>query len=582
MSHLITTTAIRTEADIVAARQRAHRLAELLGFERQDQTRIATAVSEIARNAFNYAGAGTAEFVLAEEDGKQLLRVCILDRGKGIADLDAVLEGRYRSARGMGLGIVGARKLLDQFRIESDASGTRVELGHRLPRRAACISQTQLREIAAELAQDAGQNPFEVLRDQDRELLQSLADLRRRQSETEQLNREIEDTNRGVVALYAELDARAEQLRRASEIKTRFLSNMSHEFRTPLNSILALSRLLQDDPDGTLNTEQQRQVGYIRKSAHDLLELVNDLLDLAKVEAGKLDIKPGEFTISDLFSGLRGALRPLKSSTEVDLIFESAQDMPAMFTDEGKVAQVLRNFISNALKFTEKGEVRVSAHFDSHARQVLFLVSDTGVGIAPANQAFIFEEFSQVEGHLQKHGKGTGLGLPLAKQLAGLLGGDVWVESELGRGSRFFLRVPVSVASTPTRTQQGALVDTMRRRVLVIDDDETFRYVLRRIVSDQLGYEVFEANDGEHGLNRIRELHPDIVFLDLQMPRVDGFAVLQTLRGDSQTRELPVIVFTSMRLTDELAERLPEGTPIVSKDAVSRERVSELVEQVLH
>jgi signal transduction histidine kinase len=582
MSHLITTVAIRTEADIVAARQRAHRLAELLGFERQDQTRIATAVSEIARNAFNYAGGGMAEFVLVEDDGRQLLRVCILDRGKGIPDLDAVLEGRYRSASGMGLGIIGARKLLDQFRIESDGNGTRVELGHGLPRSAARISQTQLREIAAELAQDAGQNPFEVLRDQDRELLQSLADLRRRQRETEQLNREIEDTNRGVVALYAELDARAEQLRRASEIKTRFLSNMSHEFRTPLNSILALSRLLQDDPDRTLNSEQQRQVGYIRKSAHDLLELVNDLLDLAKVEAGKLDIKPGEFTISDLFSGLRGALRPLKSSTEVDLIFEAAQDMPVMFTDEGKVAQVLRNFISNALKFTEKGEVRVSAHFDSHARQVLFLVSDTGVGIAPANQAFIFEEFSQVEGHLQKHAKGTGLGLPLAKQLAGLLGGDVWVESELGKGSTFFLRVPVSVASKPTRTSQGALANTMRCRVLVIDDDETFRYVLRRIVSDQLGYEVFEANDGEQGLNRIRELHPDVVFLDLQMPRIDGFAVLQTLRGDSQTRELPVIVFTSMRLTDELAERLPEGTPIVSKEAVSRERVSELMEQVLH
>ncbi len=580
MLQSITNVAIRAEGDIVTARQRARRLAELLGFERQDQTRIATAVSEIARNAFSYAGGGQAEFSLQENDGRQALAVRISDHGKGIADLDAVLEGRYRSASGMGLGITGARRLLDSFSIESNSSGTCVELVQILPFRASRVTPAQLRIIAAEIAKEAGQDPLQVLRDQDRELLQSLEDLKRRQSETEQLNREIEDTNRGVVALYAELDARAEQLRLASEIKTRFLSNMSHEFRTPLNSILALSRLLVDDADGSLNVEQQRQVGYIRKSAQELLELVNDLLDLAKVEAGKIEIKPIEFTIAELFSALRGALRPLKSSAEVDLVFEAADDLPALFTDEGKVSQVLRNFISNALKFTERGEVRVSAHFDSRAKQILFLVSDTGIGIAPADQARIFEEFSQVDGHLQKAGKGTGLGLPLSKQLAHLLGGEIWVESEPGKGSKFFLSIPAKFAHSESSLR--APETNRRRRVLVIDDDETFRYVLRQIVGDQLRHEVFEANDGEQGLNRIRELHPDVVFLDLQMPKVDGFAVLEAVRNDPRTRELPVIVFTSLRLTDDLEDQLPKGTPIVAKDSVSREKVNNVLKQALH
>src|SRR6202012_3561547 len=187
--------------------------------------------------------------------------------------------------------------------------------------------------------------------------------------------------NRGVVALYAELDERAEQLRKASELKTRFLSHMSHEFRTPLNSILALSRLLLDHIDGALAPEQERQVGYIRRSAESLLELVNDLLDLSKVEAGKVEVKASPFTVGSLFGALRGALKPLLTSPSVELIFDGAEHMPELVTDESKVAQILRNLISNALKFTEKGEVRVS-HEVSQGWLKLS-VADTGIGIAP-------------------------------------------------------------------------------------------------------------------------------------------------------------------------------------------------------
>src|SRR5215467_7420838 len=314
----IVTMTIETEGDVVAVRQRARRLAELLGFERQDQTRIATAVSEIARNAFVYAGSGRAEFLAEAKESPQLLRIRISDRGKGIANLHAILDGQYRSQSGMGLGLVGARRLMDRFDINSKpGEGTTVDLGHHLPERRNRITQAKLSEIAGALKREDAVDPLAALRDQNRELIQSLEEIRRREEESKQLNQELGDTNRGVVALYAELDERAEQLRTASELKTRFLSNMSHEFRTPLNSILALSRLLLDRIDGELTPEQERQVGYIRRCAESLLELVNDLLDLAKVEAGKVDLRPSAFTIGELFGGLRGALRPLLTSPAV-------------------------------------------------------------------------------------------------------------------------------------------------------------------------------------------------------------------------------------------------------------------------
>ena len=193
----------------------------------------------------------------------------------------------------MGLGLVGARRLMDLFDINSKpGQGTTVDLGRHLPERRNRITQAKLSESAAALKREDAVDPLAALRDQNRELIQSLEEIRRRDEESKQLSEELGDTNRGVVALYAELDARAEQLRKASELKTRFVSNMSHEFRTPLNSILALSRLLHDGIDGELTPEQERQVGYIRCSAESLLELVNDLLDLARVEAGKLFLRP--------------------------------------------------------------------------------------------------------------------------------------------------------------------------------------------------------------------------------------------------------------------------------------------------
>jgi len=568
----IVTVPIESEADVVIVRQRAHRLAELLGFERQDQTRIATAVSELARNAFSYAGGGRAEFIFDPAPTPQVFYVSISDEGPGISDIQTILDGQYHSKSGMGLGILGARRLMNRFNIESKVGkGTTVQIGHELPSRTAPVTHAKLAEIAAALQKGKSSDPLEVLRQQNRELMQSLDEIRRKDEESKQLDQELSDTNRGVVALYAELDERAEQLRQASELKSKFLSNMSHEFRTPLNSVLALSRLLLDRIDGDLTPEQERQVGYIRRSAESLLELVNDLLDLAKVEAGKVDIRPSAFTVAELFGGLRGALRPLLTSHAVELIFDIPDKVPNLFTDEAKVTQILRNLISNALKFTERGEVRVTALYDAERRRVNLSVRDTGIGIAPKDHARIFEEFSQVETKIQKRVKGTGLGLPLSRSLAELLGGELTLESVLGQGSVFTLSIPPE-RGDPSRAPRST--DNARKRVLLIDDDETFRYVMRQIISNETRYEFIEAVDGDDGLKAAREQRPDVIILDLQMPTMDGFTVLQELGADSRTSVTPVIISTSLNVNAELKARLPAGTRVISKNTISRENVS--------
>lgn len=268
------------------------------------------------------------------------------------------------------------------------------------------------------------------------------------QRENDALRAELDDTNQGVLALYAELDAQADQLRQASDLKSRFLSYMSHEFRTPLGSILSITSLLSDELDGPLSPEQHRQVTFVSNATRELSDMVDDLLDLAKLDAGRITISPAWFDMLDLFAALRGMFRPILSSSAVDLIFEEPQGLPRLYTDDKKLAQILRNFISNALKFTMQGEVRVSAQLEDEQR-VRFSVSDTGIGIAPQLHDSLFEDFTQVDSPLQKRLRGTGLGLSLCKRFAALLGGEVGMHSEPNQGSTFYVIIPLAITQVP-------------------------------------------------------------------------------------------------------------------------------------
>jgi signal transduction histidine kinase len=278
-----------------------------------------------------------------------------------------------------------------------------------------------------------------------------MAELEASRREADELRAEIEETNRGVVALYAELDSQAVQLKRATELKSRFLAYMSHEFRTPIGAMLSITRLLNDRMDGPLTTEQARQVGFIETTATELSEMVNDLLDLAKIEAGHVDISPAWFEMVDLFSALRGMFKPVLTNPDTILIFEEPVGIPKLYTDNRKLSQILRNFISNALKFTPRGEVRVSVMQEDETF-VRFSVTDTGIGLAAEHHAAVFDDFSQVDSPVQKRLRGTGLGLSLSKHLAVILGGRVEVASELGKGSVFSVVLPLhmNAAASPT------------------------------------------------------------------------------------------------------------------------------------
>jgi signal transduction histidine kinase len=431
---------LRRGEDVVLARRRTRQMAEYLGLDPQEQVRLATAVSEVARNAVQYGGGGWAEFELVA-GGETLLVVRVADHGPGIPHLDAVLGGTYRSSTGLGVGLQGARRLVDRFRVEAPpGQGTSVELAKLLPpgRRRSTLSVAELSQRLAAARPEDTASDLEV---HSQELMRVLTTLAERQAETDRLNAELNETNRGVLALYAELDDRAAELARVSQLKTAFLSGITHELRTPLNSILNMTRILLSRMDGDLTAEQQLQVTLIQRAATTLTDLVTDLLDLARIEAGKTEVRLASFTVHDLFGALRGMFRPLLASDEVALVFEMPDHEVTLMTDEGKLSQILRNLISNAIKFTEHGEIRVEAATGPDDTLV-FSVADTGVGIAPEDQGRIFEEFTQVDNPLQKHVRGTGLGLPLSRKLAGLLGGRLELESALGAGSRFVLRMP--------------------------------------------------------------------------------------------------------------------------------------------
>jgi signal transduction histidine kinase len=441
----ITTLSLRFEDDVVLARQRARVIAQGLGLDQQDQVRFATAVSELARNAFQYATGGRVAFCVRREEPVSLLLAKVTDEGPGIENLSTILAGAYVSRTGMGVGITGARRLADRFDIESvPGRGTQVTLGKTLPHLASAAVGAEVERVAEALAREVSASPYAELQRQNIDLLAALDTVHEREVEAVRLAQELADTNRGVVALYAELDDRAQQLARMSDTKTRFLSDVSHELRTPLSSIINLTRLLLSHVDGPLGSEQEKQVQMIHRSAEWLAEMVNELLDVAKIESGKVELRPDGFSVAELFATLRAMLRPLVTNDAVALVVDEGPEPITMFTDEQRVAQVLRNFVSNALKFTLAGEVRLGVSLEG-GTMVRFTVTDTGIGIAPDDQEKVFEDFAQVDGPIQRRVHGTGLGLPLTRKLARILGGEVQLRSAVGVGSTFSLVIPRDV-----------------------------------------------------------------------------------------------------------------------------------------
>ncbi|MCA1961897.1 MAG: response regulator [Desulfomonile sp.] len=532
---------------MVLARQRAGEIAGLMGFAPHDQTRVSTAVSEAVRDCVHQGGLDEVAFLARDTNQGTLLEIHIAAPRIEPSRLDSMLEKAGALEDPLLSGMAAAKRLMDEFVVEASAGGgSTIILGRYLPQGVRC-SAADTKKIADQIAKREPRDTVEEMRQQNQELVVILEEVRKRQEELIELNRELEDTNRGVLALHVELEQRSEQLRRANELKTRFISEMSHEFRTPINSILSLCQILLARVDGDLTSEQEKQIGYIKKSADDLSNLVNDLLDLAKIEAGKIEVHPSEVDIGDLFGALKGAMRPLMTTEAVRLIFEEPSGLPTLFTDEAKVAQILRNLLSNAIKFTEHGEIRVSAAMDSYREMIVFSVADTGIGISRADQEMIFQEFIQLRSPIQKKVKGTGLGLPLSRKLAELLGGTLTCKSREGEGSTFLAAIPIRYEEGAARKQMPPGQEERkdeRGALLVIEDDPDQVMIYRKFLQDT-GFRVVGAATLSEARDFLSRERPAAIILDILFRgEPDGWDFLSELKGAEATKDIPVLVVT--------------------------------------
>ncbi|WP_433089642.1 ATP-binding protein [Dactylosporangium sp. CA-052675] len=547
------------EHDVFVLRQRGREVAAALGLDYQDQVRVATALSEIGREVL---GAEVTFSAVAEP--RPHLVIVVSSAAVG----NQALEG-----------VRAAGRLMDEVRVEDE----RIVLSRRLP---AQVDPERIVQARNELAGSTPTTALDELSVQNRQLVTALEEVQAHRDELLHLNAELEETNRGVVALYtqlseeleqtnqgvvalyAELDERSAQLREANEAKSRFLANVSHELRAPVTAIIGLTRLLLDPRSEPLTAEQTHQLELVQGSAADLLARVNDLLDLAKAESGRIEPSWGPIDLAAVFGQLRGTLRPL-ARQEVRL---DVDEPPAagLISDELLLTQILRNLLTNALKFTDQGTVGMGAWVDGD--RLYIAVTDTGIGIPFAEQARVFEEFHQVRGARQAGG--TGLGLPYARRLATLLGGALTMVSEPGEGSTFTLSLPLRPAAPEDAPDEGPLPQV--ERALVVDDDPAARHLLRQLLAG-IADEVHEAADVRSGLAITVRERPSVIFLDLRMPGGDGTVLLADLAGLPDVAGIPVFVVTAADVTDFAPGELAHARSVLTKEQLTRRAVVDLV-----
>lgn len=337
----------------------------------------------------------------------------------------------------------------------------------------------------------------------------------------------------------------------ANRLRTQFLANMSHELRTPLNAIISFTDFIGKDRYGPLTDRQRDLQQRIMSNAQHLLGLINDILDLSKLNTGQLELSREQVDLRPLLRGVMSSAIGLTKDKGIDLALTIPDTLPSVWVDPARIRQLLLNLLSNAAKFTQQGRitVRITPH-DEHF--LCIAVQDTGIGIAAEHHALIFDEFRQIDGELTRPYEGTGLGLPICKRIAELHGGRIWLESEMGAGTTFFFTVPIyqhMVAAPPNESPPLPHVNRLgvqKTKILLVEDDPDTREIIRTALEDD--YELIEALDGAQALEILRVQHPDLLILDLILPQLDGFAFLGELRRMPEYRDVPVVVLTAKDL----------------------------------
>jgi CheY-like chemotaxis protein len=438
--------------------------------------------------------------------------------------------------------------------------------------------QAELRETNKRLEQQAQslKASEELLKNQQEELQQTNAELEERSELLALQNKEVERKNREIEQASRSLEEKAEQLALTSKYKSEFLANMSHELRTPLNSLLILSRLLSDNTDGNLSAKQVEYSRTIHSAGTDLLELINDILDLAKIESGTMSVDIDSLLFADLQIHIQRTFQQVAQDKGLSFRVELGEKLPrSIYTDSKRLQQVLKNLLSNAFKFTEHGEVRLqievatqgwSSNQDLNRADmvVAFAVSDTGIGIAADKQKLIFEAFQQADGTTSRKYGGTGLGLSISREIARLLGGEIQLVSSPSQGSTFTLYLPQgsreaggvggefpsTLLLQPTiSSQYSALTDDRNeiqpgdRLLLIMEDDINFARILLDVARTQ-GFKCLVAQGGSAGLVLAQEFKPDAIILDIRLPAMDGWTVLDRLKHDPNTRHIPVHIIS--------------------------------------
>ncbi|MFZ6644829.1 response regulator [Undibacterium sp. TJN25] len=494
------------------------------------------------------------------------------------------------------------------------------------------LAETQQLNEELQTQQEELRAANEELEEQSRVLEQSQANLENQRAELQQTNHvlaeqamALDQKNIALNTAQHELEQRALDLQRASKYKSEFLANMSHELRTPLNSSLILSKLLADNQPGNLSPEQVKFAQTIYSSGNDLLNLINDILDISKVEAGKLELDPEDIPVASLAESIRATFAPLASQKALTFTVDIQPDAPAaIFSDRQRVEQILKNLLSNAVKFTEAGQVKMTVTSGAHGA-IVFAVEDSGIGIATEQQKIIFEAFQQADGTTSRKYGGTGLGLSISRELASLLGGAITVESAIGKGSTFTLTLPpklqldtatpaVAIAgaplaapSSPAREQvfiaqvrqpaaapAPAILKTPsaqmpafpddrhqhgagnKRTVLVIEDEPDFARILYDL-AHEMQYQCLVAMTASEGLQMAADFLPDAILLDIKLPDASGMSVLQKLKTTGAIRHIPVHIVSA---TDRVQVALQQGAVGYAVKPTTREQLKQVFEKL--
>ncbi|MBM3110403.1 response regulator [Pseudomonas sp. P66] len=482
---------------------------------------------------------------------------------------------------------------IELFELVADNLGTSIESARYRQRLQEVLAETQQLNEELQVQQEELKTANEELEEQSRVLKESQAHLETQQAELEQTNEQLAERtdalaeqrdalnrkNGELNQAQAELQTRAEALQRSSKYKSEFLANMSHELRTPLNSSLILAKLLAENPQENLSEDQVKFAESIYSAGNDLLNLINDILDIAKVEAGKLEVRPETTHVTRLTEGLQAMFEPLAKDKQLSFSVVVEPEVPAtLYTDRQRLEQILKNLLSNAVKFTDAGQVSLNVGWQADMG-VVFSVRDSGIGIAADQQQSIFEAFHQADGTTNRRYGGTGLGLSISRDLAELLGGQITVASDLGKGSVFSLILPlryepgviqapaaiinppVAVAAQPVPAPQAALDPVVvprstlafaddrelapfsNRCILVVEDEPNFARILFDL-AHELGYSCLVAQAADEGYELAAGFIPDAILLDMRLPDHSGLTVLQRLKEQASTRHIPVHIIS--------------------------------------